>query len=48
MIMENDDVKIAINPDKFDKLITILGTAIENDGILDKRSNLIQVVTLSL
>ncbi len=29
---------IAINPDRFDKLITALRTAVDNDGILDKES----------
>ncbi len=38
MIMENDDGRIAINPDKFDKLITSLRTAVDNDGTLDKES----------
>jgi hypothetical protein len=27
---------VAINPDKFDKLITSLRTAVDNDGTLDK------------
>jgi predicted component of type VI protein secretion system len=30
--------KIAINPDKFDKLITSLRTAVDIDGTLDKES----------
>jgi hypothetical protein len=30
--------KIAINPDRFDKLITALRTAVDNDGILDKEA----------
>jgi hypothetical protein len=42
MILENDGGRIAINPDKFDKLITALRTAVDNDGVLDKRGNLIQ------
>jgi hypothetical protein len=29
---------LAINPDKFDKLITALRTAVDNDGTLDKES----------
>ena len=29
---------IAINPDKFDKLITALRTAVDNDGTLDKEA----------
>src|SRR5919202_6389344 len=36
MIMENDGGRIAINPDRFDKLITSLRTAVDNDGTLDK------------
>jgi hypothetical protein len=35
MILEQDPVKIAINP-IFDKLITSLRTAFDNDGTLDK------------
>jgi hypothetical protein len=38
MILEQDAGKIAINPDKFDKLITALRTAVDNDGTLDKES----------
>jgi hypothetical protein len=38
MILETDGGRIAINPDKFDKLITALGTAVDNDGVLDKQS----------
>jgi hypothetical protein len=30
--------RIAINPAKFDKLITAIRTAVDNDGILDKES----------
>jgi hypothetical protein len=36
MIMEHDGGRIAINPDRFDKLITALRTAVDNDGTLDK------------
>ena len=36
MIMEHDGGRIAINPDKFDKLITSLRTAADDDGTLDK------------
>ena len=36
MILENDDGRIAINPDKFDELIIPLRTAVDNDGILEK------------
>jgi hypothetical protein len=38
MIFEADGGHIAINPDKFDKLITSLRTAVDNDGTLDKES----------
>ncbi|MFL6349165.1 MAG: hypothetical protein ACJ72X_12820, partial [Nitrososphaeraceae archaeon] len=37
-ILEQDPEKIAINPDRFDKLITALRTAVDNDGTLDKES----------
>jgi hypothetical protein len=29
-------VLMAINPDRFDKLIAVLRTTIDNDGVLDK------------
>ena len=32
MILESEGGRIAINPDKFDKLITALRTAVDNDG----------------
>jgi hypothetical protein len=38
MILEQEPGKIAINPDRFDKLIIALRTAVDNDGILDKES----------
>jgi hypothetical protein len=40
MLMEDetDGGRIAINPDRFDKLITSLRTAVDNDGSLDKDS----------
>jgi hypothetical protein len=38
MILEHEPRKIAINPDKFDKLITALRTAVDIDGTLDKES----------
>jgi hypothetical protein len=38
MILEYEPRKIAINPDKFDKLITALRTAVDNGGTLDKES----------
>jgi hypothetical protein len=37
MLLERDGGYIAINP-KFDKLITSLRTAVENDGMLDKEA----------
>jgi hypothetical protein len=39
MILENDGGRIAINPDRFDKLITALRTAADNDGTLDKEQH---------
>jgi len=38
ILLEDDHHKIAINPDRFDKLITALRTAVDNDGTLDKES----------
>jgi hypothetical protein len=40
MVLENDGGGriIAINPDRFDKLITALRTAVDNDGTLDKEA----------
>jgi hypothetical protein len=38
MLLEKDGGHIAINPDKFDKLITALRTAVDNDGTLDKEA----------
>ena len=38
MILEQDPGKIAINPDRFDKLIAALRTAVDNDGTLDKEA----------
>ena len=42
MILEQEPGKIAINPDRFDKLITALisslRTAVDNDGTLDKEA----------
>ena len=38
MILENDGGRIAINPDRFDKLITSLRTAVDSDGTLDKEA----------
>ena len=38
MILEDERGKIAINPDRFDKLITSLRTAVDIDGTLDKEA----------
>jgi len=38
MILEHEPRKIAINPDRFDKLITSLRTAVDNNGVLDKEA----------
>jgi hypothetical protein len=38
MILENEGAGIAINPDKFENLITALRTAVDNDGVLDKEA----------
>jgi hypothetical protein len=38
MLMGKNGGHIAINPDKFDKLITALRTAVDNDGTLDKEA----------
>jgi len=38
MLLEKDSGKIAINPDKYNKLITALRTAVDNDGTLDKEA----------
>jgi hypothetical protein len=37
-MMEHDGGRIAINSDKFDKLITALRTAVDNDGTSDKEA----------
>ena len=37
MILEHEPRKIAIDP-QFDKLITSLRTAVDNDGVLDKEA----------
>jgi hypothetical protein len=36
--IRDDGGRIAISPDRFDKLITALRTAVDNDGTLDKES----------
>ena len=38
VLLEHDGRRIGINPDKFDKLITALRTAVDNDGVLDKET----------
>ena len=38
MIFEADGGRIGINPDKFDKSITALRTAVDIDGTLDKEA----------
>jgi hypothetical protein len=38
MILEHEPRKIAINPEKFYKLITALRTAVDIDGTLDKEA----------
>jgi hypothetical protein len=38
MILEKDSGNIAINPYRFDKLVTALRTVVDNDGTLDKEA----------
>ncbi len=38
MLCYSDGRRISINPDKFDKLITALRIAVDDDGTLDKES----------
>jgi hypothetical protein len=38
MILESEGGRIAINPDRFHKLITALRTAVDNDATLDKEA----------
>jgi len=38
MLLEKDGGKIAISPDRFDKVVTSLRTAVDNDGVLDKEA----------
>jgi hypothetical protein len=38
MLLEHDGGRIAINPYRFDKLITSIRTAVDNDGTLDKEA----------
>ena len=37
--LEHEPRKIAINPDKFDKLITALRTEVDNEGTLDNEAS---------
>ena len=39
MILEKDGGRIAINPDKFDRLITALRTAVDDDGTLHNNAH---------
>jgi hypothetical protein len=41
MILESEGGRLSINPDRFDKVITALRTAVDNDGTLNK-SNILQ------
>jgi hypothetical protein len=38
IVLQTNGVRIAINPDRFDKLITALRTAVDNDGTQDKEA----------
>lgn len=38
MTLDHVPRKIAINPDRFDKLIAAVRTAVDNDGVLDKEA----------
>jgi hypothetical protein len=40
MIFEKDGGRVAINPDRFDKLTIALRTAVDNDGIPDNESTI--------
>ena len=48
MILESDGGRIAINPDSFDKLITALRMAVDNDGTLDKEATSYNDITLTV
>ena len=39
---------IAINPDRFDKFVTALGTALDNGRMLDKEANHIIIYLMVL
>ncbi len=41
MILESECGRLSISPDGFDKMITALRTAVDNDGTLNK-SNIVQ------
>src|ERR687888_2194179 len=43
MIIERDGGRLAINPDRFDKLIIALRTAVDNDGTSTKKQHLIMI-----
>ena len=38
LILEDEGGRIAINPDRLEKLIVALRTAVDADGVLDKES----------
>jgi hypothetical protein len=40
MILENYCERIALNPDRFNKRMTALRTAVENDGTVDNEATL--------
>jgi hypothetical protein len=48
MILELDPRKIAINPDKFDKLITSPRTAVDNDGHWTRKLHHIMIYLMLL
>jgi hypothetical protein len=48
MVLETDGGRIAINPDRFDKLITSLRTAVDNIGTLDKEATHITIYSMLL
>ncbi len=48
MILENKGRRIAINPDRFDKLITSLRTAVDNDRTLIKKLHHIMIYLMLL
>ena len=43
MMLETDGGSIAINPDRFDKLITSVRTAVDNDVTLYKKQHTIMI-----